>query len=136
MNNQALLLVAEDDPDDQYFFQEATEVACAQHVETYFAFDGARLMSLLHEKRRENYRRYLVVMDLNMHVKDGRTALRDIKAEPAFANIPIVILTTSDNEEDMEYCMRHGAAAYYRKPSSIVELINIIRSLCKNYLDE
>lgn len=134
MNNQSLLLVAEDDPDDQYFFQEAIEVICPQGVETHFAFDGAKLIRLLQEKSKGNYRRNLVVLDLNMHVKDGRTTLRDLKAEPAFANVPVVILTTSDNEADMEYCMQHGASAYYRKPSSIMELIDIIRGLCNEYL--
>jgi DNA-binding response OmpR family regulator len=45
------------------------------------------------------------------------------------------VLTTSDNEEDREYSRQHGAAAYYQKPSSIVELVNIIRALCRDYLN-
>lgn len=135
MKNQALLLVAEDDPDDQYFFQEAVAVACPKEVETHYAFDGAQLLKLLREKRRENYRRNLVVLDLNMHVRDGRATLLELKAEPDFADIPVVILTTSDNQDDLEYCRQHGATAYFRKPSTIVELVNIIRDLCNDYLD-
>ena len=135
MKHQSLLLVAEDDPDDQYFFQEAVAVACPEAVETCFALDGAQLMRFLREKAKETRGRNLVVLDLNMRVKDGRMTLREIKADPNFAEIPVVVLTTSDNEEDAEYCKRYGAAAYYRKPSSIVELVKIVRTLCRDYLN-
>ncbi|MGE5464873.1 MAG: response regulator [Syntrophothermus sp.] len=132
--NKALLLVAEDDPDDQYFLQEAIEVVCAERVKTHFVFDGAQLMNFLREKGVDKKQPNLVVLDLNMKVKDGRKSLLDIKTDPAFTNIPVVVLTTSDNEEDMEYCKQHGAAEYYQKPSSIMELVKIIRTLCTDYL--
>lgn len=135
MKNQALLLVAEDDADDQYFFQEAIEVVCPTDVETHIVWDGAQLINSLREKTKETHRRNLVVLDLNMRVKDGRTTLREIKANPAFADIPVVVLTTSNSDEDVEYCKRHGAAACYCKPSSIVELVKIVRILYQDYLN-
>jgi CheY-like chemotaxis protein len=135
MNKQALLLIAEDDPDDQYFFQEAVEVACPGKVETHFVFDGAQLLSFLRKKEVERYRKNLVVLDLNMQVRDGRATLQDIKSDPAFLDIPVVVLTTSDNPEDVEYCLQHGAAAYYQKPSKITDLVKIIRNLCKDFLN-
>ena len=135
MKKQALLLVAEDDPDDQYFFQEAIEVACAGWVETHFVFDGAQLINTMRHKEINDYRKNLIVLDLNMQVKDGRTVLLDIKADPAFAHIPVVVLTTSDNQEDIDYCLKHGAAAYYQKPSKITDLVKIIRDLCQDFLN-
>lgn len=135
MKNEALLLVVEDDPDDQYFFQEAMAVVHPAEVEMHFALDGSQLMNFLREKTKEAHRRNLVVLDLNMRVKDGWTTLREVKENPAFASIPVVVLTTSDNEEDAEYCKQHGAAAYYRKPSSIVDLVKIVRVLCNDYLN-
>ena len=135
MNKQALLLIAEDDPDDQYFFQEAMAVVCPHEVEMHFAWDGAQLINYLREKTSEIHRRNLVVLDLNMRVKDGRATLQEIKANPAFAGIPVVVLTTSDNEEDMEYCRQQGVVAYYRKPSSIVDLVKIVRILYRDYLN-
>jgi CheY-like chemotaxis protein len=135
MKKQALLLIAEDDPDDQYFFQEAIEVACPATVEIHFVFDGAQLLSTLRKKGLDQYRRHLVVLDLNMQVKDGRTALQDIKSDPAFADIPVVVLTTSDNQEDIEYCLQNGAAAYYQKPSKITDLVKIVRNLYRDYLN-
>ena len=134
MKHQALLLVAEDDPDDQYFFQEALETLHPTDVETHIVLDGAQVMKFLREKKEESYAHSLVVLDLNMRVKDGQTTLREIKMDPALAEIPVVVLTTSDNEEDAQYCHRYGAAAYYQKPSSIVELVKIIRTLYKSYL--
>ena len=134
-NKQALLLVAEDDPDDQYFFQEAIEVACPGQVETHFVFDGAQLISTMRQKEMNTYRKNLVVLDLNMQVKDGRTVLLDIKADPAFADIPVVVLTTSDNQADIDYCLQNGAAAYYQKPSKITDLVKIIRNLCQDFLN-
>src|SRR5512142_1078409 len=119
MKTRALLLVAEDDPDDQYFLQEAIAVVCPHEVETCFALDGTQLIRLLQEKIREVHQRNLVVLDLNMRVKDGRTTLREIKSDPALAKIPVVVLTTSSSEEDLEYCKQYGAA-YYRKPNSII----------------
>ena len=133
MKNQALLLVAEDDPDDQYFFQEAIEVVCPREVEIHFAWDGAQLLRLLREKTEQMHRRNLVVLDLNMRVKDGRTTLKEIKSDPAFADIPVVVLLTSSNEEDVNYCRSYGVA-YYRKPNSIIGLVKIIRTLYRDYL--
>lgn len=135
MNKQALLLVAEDDPDDQYFFQEAIEIACPGQVTTHFVFDGAQLINTMRQKDLNHYRKNLVVLDLNMQVRDGRTVLLDIKADPAFADIPVVVLTTSDNQEDIDYCLQHGAAAYYQKHSKITDLVKIIRNLCQDFLN-
>jgi CheY-like chemotaxis protein len=134
MKNQALLLVAEDDPDDQYFFQEAIEVVQPQDVETHIVLDGAQVMKFLREKTSDVYRRRLVVLDWNMRIKDGRTTLREIRANPDFAGIPVVVLSTSLNDEDVDYCKGFGAD-YFRKPSSIVELVKIVRLLCREYLN-
>jgi CheY-like chemotaxis protein len=134
MKTQALVLVAEDDPDDQYFLQEAIAVVCPKEVETHFAWDGAQLIRLLREKTRGIHRRHLVILDLNMRVKDGRTTLREIKSDPALADIPVVVLSTSSNQQDSEYCKQYGAA-YYRKPDSITGLVKIIRTLYRDYLN-
>ncbi len=133
MTTQARLLVAEDDPDDQYFFQEAIEVIGPQKVELHFVWDGAQLIKLLREKIQGAPRHNLVVLDLNMRVMDGRTTLREIRSDPAFADIPVVVLTTSSDEEDIAYCKQYGAA-YYRKPDSITELVKIVRILYRDYL--
>lgn len=135
MNTKPLILVAEDDPDDQYFFREAIEVLAPLEAETHFMWDGSKLLGFLRNmKDPELHRRMLIILDLNMQVKNGQTTLSEIKADPALAAIPVVILTTSSSEADLEYSMHHGAAAYFRKPDSIVELVSIVRSLYRDYL--
>jgi CheY-like chemotaxis protein len=135
MNNKPLILIAEDDPDDQYFFQEAIEVLTPLEAETHFMWDGSKLLSFLREMEDpEMHRRMLIILDLNMQVRNGRSTLTEIKADPALAAIPVVILTTSSTKADLEYSMNHGAAAYFRKPDSIVELVSIVRSLYRDYL--
>lgn len=134
MTDQALILVAEDDPDDQYFFQEAIETLGPVPLEAHYLFDGEQLLRLLRDKIGQGYSRSLVVLDLNMQVKNGRTTLREIRQDPTFANVPVVILSTSSNEEDVEYCRTHGAAAFFCKPNSIMGLVDIIRTLWQGYL--
>jgi CheY-like chemotaxis protein len=135
MENKPLLLVAEDDPDDQFFFQEAIAIVCPTQVETHIVWDGAQLINYLRENAQGLPRRNLVILDLNMRVKDGRATLRELKADPALASIPVVVLTTSYSDEDIEYCKHYGAAAYYQKPSSVTALIKIVRNLYRDYLN-
>ncbi len=135
MNTKPLIVVAEDDPDDQYFFQEAVHVLAPLEPETHFTWDGSRLLSYLRGiEPLPSDRRIVVVLDLNMQVKNGQSTLTEIKADPALADIPVVILTTSANEADLQDAFRHGASAYYRKPDSIMELVGIVRSLYRDYL--
>jgi CheY-like chemotaxis protein len=132
MEPKPLLLIAEDDPDDQLLFRDAIDVACAPVFETHFVWSGAELLRFL--KTHAEYQPGLVVLDLNMPGKDGRTVLREIKADPSLANIPIAILTTSHSKADLQYCHDHGVIAYYHKPSSMAELKEIFRNLCTDYL--
>lgn len=132
MENKPMLLIAEDDPDDQLLFQDAIEVACAPTPETHFVLNGVELLKFL--KTHNGSRTGLVVLDLNMPVKDGRTVLREIKADPILSNIPVAVLTTSHNQADLQYCREHGAIAYYYKPSTMAELKRIFRDLCADYL--
>ncbi len=133
-NEIPLVLVAEDDPDDQYFFQEALAAASPPDVEAHYLIDGDQLMRLLREKMQQGCMPRLVVLDLHMLVCDGRATLRKLKSDPATAGIPVVILTTSDDADDMEFCKSQGAAAFFRKPSSIMALVELVRALKRDYL--
>lgn len=135
MSLKPLIVVAEDDPDDQYFFQEAVNVLAPREAETHFTWDGSKLLSFLRGmESAQRSRRMVVVLDLNMQVKNGQSTLTEIKADPTLAAIPVVILTTSSNEADLADSLRNGASAFYRKPDSIVELADIVRLLYSDYL--
>lgn len=135
MNTKPLILIADDDPDDQYLFQEAIEVISPLEAETYFVWDGSTLLSYVREMEANPARKIMIVLDLNMKLKNGQATLLELKANPALARIPVVILTTSSSEADKEYCLQHGAAAYYRKPESMRELVKIVRNLYLDFLN-
>jgi len=133
MESRNLFLIAEDDPDDQLLIKNVIDLVCATTLETRFVEDGSELMDFL--KGNAGYSPNLVVLDLNMPRKDGRTALKEIKADPALSHIPVVVLTTSNYEADLQYCQSYGVDGYYRKPGAMAELKGIIQSLCAKYLN-
>jgi CheY-like chemotaxis protein len=73
----------------------------------------------------------LILLDLNMPRKDGREALVEIKADPALQNIPIIILTTSQNEKDIAFTMKEGAESFITKPATFDEWVKIMKSLLR-----
>ena len=100
-----LILMADDDEDDRLMAKEALDEARLIN-EMDFVEDGEDLMDYLY--RRGKYEELkdkslpgLILLDLNMPRKDGREALKEIKADRKFQLIPIVVLTTSKAEEDV-----------------------------------
>jgi CheY-like chemotaxis protein len=128
-----VLLVAEDDPDDQMLVQDALNTLPTD-LDLRFVEDGHELMAYLYENGGENPPPGLILLDLNMPGKDGRTALREIKGDPSLAHIPVVILTTSKAEEDTRYCLGFGVDDYYRKPSSFKELAQILDQVVSEHM--
>ena len=97
--------MAEDDADDRKLTQDAFDESRVLNG-LRFVEDGVELMDYL--LRRDRYadpgtspRPNLILLDLNMPRKDGREALEEIRADPDFRLIPIVIMTTSKAEEDI-----------------------------------
>jgi CheY-like chemotaxis protein len=132
------ILMAEDDPDDRLMTREAF-AECRLDNPLQFAEDGEQLMDYLH--RRGPYAdatRYpmpgLILLDLNMPRKDGREALREIKADPVLRTIPVVVLTTSRADEDVAASYRDGANSFITKPVSFAALIDVVQALGKYWL--
>jgi CheY-like chemotaxis protein len=76
----------------------------------------------------------LILLDLNMPRKDGRQALEEIKAIPTFRSIPVVVLTTSREEEDVIYTRELGANSFITKPATFDEWVRIMTFLKDDYL--
>jgi CheY-like chemotaxis protein len=76
----------------------------------------------------------LILLDLNMPRKDGREALREIKADPELREIPVVVLTTSKAEEDVANSYSDGANSFITKPVSFAALIEVVQTLGKYWL--
>ena len=133
------ILMAEDDPDDRQMTKEAFEESHLLN-DLRFVFDGVELIDYL--KRRGRYsdpatspRPGLILLDLNMPKKDGREALKEIKADPTLKAIRIVVLTTSKAEEDIIRTYDLSAASYITKPVTFSALAEVVKTLGKYWLE-
>ena len=70
----------------------------------------------------------IILLDLNLPGTDGREVLRIVKADPDLQNIPVIVLTTSNAERDIEQCYEAGANSYVQKP---VDLAGFIQSVAR-----
>lgn len=133
------ILMADDDPDDQLLVQDAfDEIRLANPLE--FVEDGIELMDYLH--RRGAYAHLagtplpgLILLDLNMPRKDGREALGEIKHDPVLRAIPIIVLTTSNAEEDILRTYDLGTNSFIIKPVTFDKLVEIIRKVTQYWLE-
>jgi CheY-like chemotaxis protein len=71
----------------------------------------------------------LILLDLNLPKRDGRQVLEAIKAEPALAEIPVVILTTSGAEEDVARAYRLHANCYITKPVNFKQFLTVVQAI-------
>jgi CheY-like chemotaxis protein len=99
-----------------------------------FVRDGEELMGYL--RRREELpalpggtRTALLLLDLNMPRKDGREALREIKGDPRLRSIPVVVLTTSDTQEDVDLVYALGGNSFISKPVTFDGLVSSMKIL-------
>lgn len=133
------ILMADDDADDRLMTREAFEESRLAN-DLRFVHDGEELLDYL--KRRGPYadpasspRPGLILLDLNMPRKDGREALREIKADPELRRIRVIIMTTSKAEEDIFRTYDLSAASYVTKPVTFEALVDVVRTLGKYWLE-
>jgi len=72
------------------------------------------------------------LLDLNMPRKDGREALREIKQDPEINHLPVIVLTTSQAEEDILHTYKFGVAGFITKPVTFNGLVDVVKALA-NY---
>lgn len=127
--NSPFILIAEDDVDDRMLLQTAFDENNIK-IQIEFVGNGSELIEYLEtlEGRKSNYPR-IILLDLNMPKKDGRETLREIKQHPVFKKIPVVVFTTTKNENEIARCYELGANTYVVKPDSFELLRKIVISL-------
>jgi CheY-like chemotaxis protein len=133
-----VILMADDDEDDQKLAQDALGRVCA-HATLIFVGNGIELLEYLRQQGRfaeleAAPRPRLILLDLNMPIKDGREALTEIKQDAALRSIPVVVLTTSEANEDVRMVYELGANAFITKPTSFSGLVQLMGSLCNYWL--
>ncbi len=124
------VLLVEDDPGDVLMTQEAFEHHKLRN-QLHVVPDGVEALAFL---RREGEhadapRPGLVLLDLNLPRKDGREVLEEVKNDAALRSIPVVVLTTSQAEEDILRSYNLHANAYVPKPVDFERFIEVIRQI-------
>ena len=127
------ILIAEDDQDDQDILQRAFSKASPDR-KLKFVSDGEALLNFLFNPDCEILPK-VIILDLNMPKIDGREALKLIKTNVRLKKTAVIVLTTSNNRQDISHCYELGANAFLIKPSSMLELIKIIKNLDQFWFD-
>ncbi|MDD5205826.1 MAG: response regulator [Desulfobacterales bacterium] len=98
--------------------------------------DGVELMDFLHRRGKHKNARPpdLIILDLNMPVMDGRSALREISKDPRLSSIPIAVMTASNSAEDKEFCSGFTGCFFSTKPATYREWIGIIEKILRSCL--
>ncbi|WP_131102796.1 response regulator [Streptomonospora litoralis] len=124
------MLLVEDDPGDVLMTKEAFQehkVGNRLHVVS----DGVEALRFL--RREDEYADapvpHLILLDLNLPRKDGREVLEEVKRDDTLSHIPIVVLTTSEAEEDILRSYRLHANAYVAKPVDFEQFIQVVRQI-------
>lgn len=124
------VLLVEDDPGDVLLTKEAFEDNKVKN-NLNIVSDGEEAMAYLHrqEPYAEAARPDMVLLDLNLPRKDGREVLQEIKADPELRSIPVVVLTTSEADEDILRSYDLHANAYVTKPVDFDQFIQVVRQI-------
>jgi len=128
---EIFILIAEDDADDRFLLRSAFEEnGYSDKLE--FVENGVDMIEYLRRLAAGDGGAGLprfILLDLNMPKKDGREVLKEIKQDPNLNKIPIIIFSTTNNEQEMRRCYELGANSYITKPNSFESLIKTVAAL-------
>lgn len=127
-----LIIVVEDSPDDFEATIRAFKKVNLKNKVIHFEMGDECLDYLFAKGAYEGKNPELpglIMLDLNLPGLDGRDVLKIIKSTPELKKIPVVVLTTSDDERDIEECYQHGANSYIQKPVNFPGFIEAISKL-------
>jgi two-component system, chemotaxis family, response regulator Rcp1 len=124
------ILVVEDNPGDARLIEEVLRVY-KDNYNLHLVEDGVEAMNFLHKegKYSNSPRPDLILLDLNLPRKDGREVLAEIKSDVSFKMIPVVIMTTSQAEEDIIKAYSLHANCFVTKPLELDQFNKTIKSI-------
>lgn len=124
------ILLVEDNPGDIRLAKEALKEGKVRN-NLFTVMDGVEAMLFLRkqEKYKDAVTPDLILLDLNLPKKDGREVLKELKSDDELKQIPIVILTTSEEEEDIIRSYNQYANCYITKPVELDKFIKVVKSI-------
>jgi CheY-like chemotaxis protein len=127
------ILLADDDEEDRELTRDALQDSRLAN-DMRFVVDGQDLMDYLRRAGRyadpniDAPRPGIILLDLNMPKKDGREALAELKADASLRRIPVVVLTTSKDHEDVLRAYELGVSSFITKPVTFAGLVEAMRT--------
>lgn len=132
------ILMADDDPDDQRFATEALKATDLKN-ELVFVSNGVELLNYLRGKGSFAGRNMpapgVILLDLNMPKMDGHEALKQIKEDENLRQIPIVVMTTSEDEADVRRAYDLGVNSFIVKPITFKNLVSVMAEIGKYWFE-
>jgi CheY-like chemotaxis protein len=124
------ILLVEDNPGDVRIAVEALKDCHVPHSLSV-AEDGVEAISYLrgHDGHAASPRPDFILLDLNLPRKDGHQVLAEIKTDDSLREIPVIVLTTSENERDVNRAYDLSANCYVTKPNDLDQLVSVMRSI-------
>lgn len=124
------VLLVEDNPGDVRLTKEALKEGKVRN-NLHVVSDGVEAIAFLRREGRYAgaVRPDLILLDLNLPRMDGREVLREVKSDPALLNIPIVVLTSSEAEQDIARAYELHANCYISKPVDLDQFIHVVQSI-------
>jgi len=128
--NPVEILLIEDSPDDIELTLEVLRET-KFHNKLHIVEDGEEALAFLRQEGQYKNapRPDLVLLDLNLPRKDGREVLEEMKQDSSLKIIPVVVLTTSQAEEDILRAYGHHANCYITKPLDLDQFVKVVRSI-------
>lgn len=119
------ILYADDDCDDHFFLRESLTTT-GLPADIIYLTDGDQVIRYL--EKNGDALPSLIVLDLNMPRLNGKQTLERLKKDDRFSDIPVIILSTSNNKMDKEFCTSRGAASYLVKPGHFEGYQEVVRN--------
>lgn len=136
-DNSVDILLAEDNPGDVRLTREALKTT-AGSTRLPVVNNGADAIDFV--KQRGEYEETpapdLVLLDLNLPEKDGCEVLKTIREEPPFRLLPVIMLTSSEDSEDIERCYEADANAYLTKPTDPSQFFSLVTAVKRFWFDK
>ncbi len=127
------ILIADDDKDDCFFFQEAIEELYTDIVLS-MVHNGEELMNLLTDSSKQLP--HILFLDLNMPRKNGFECIIEIRASKKLVKLPVVVLSTAFKQSEIDQLYNNGAHYYIRKPIDINHLKSVIQQAINYIIEE
>jgi CheY-like chemotaxis protein len=125
------ILIADDDEDDRLLLSEAF-AATGNDIKLAFAENGLEVLESLKENKVSPK---VILLDLNMPRKNGMQVLQELKGNPDYRSIPVIIFSTSEVQEQIKECYQLGASTFIVKPGNFAALVSIAQMIIAYWIN-